>query len=61
MSFDDVKDLSVTALIGKMLTMADTDETRSELSRMLDSVTGSSLATQKIASIAGGLSDSRKA
>ncbi|MCP4170895.1 MAG: flotillin family protein [Fuerstiella sp.] len=61
MSFDDVKDLSVTALIGKMLTMADTDESRSELTRMLDAVTGSSLATQKIASIAGGLSDGRKA
>ncbi len=61
MSFDDVKDLSVTALIGKMLTMAETDESRSELSRMLGTVAGSSLATQKIASIAGGLSDSGKA
>ncbi|MDG1897008.1 MAG: flotillin family protein [Fuerstiella sp.] len=60
MSFDDVKDLSVTALIGKMLTMADSDESRSELSRMLDTVTGSSLATQKIGSIAGGLADNRK-
>ncbi|MCP4784216.1 MAG: flotillin family protein [Fuerstiella sp.] len=55
MSFDDVKDLSVAALIGKMLTMADTDESKSELSRMLDTVSGSSLATQKIASLAGGL------
>ncbi|HIK92160.1 MAG TPA: flotillin family protein [Planctomycetes bacterium] len=61
MSFDDVKDLSVAALIGKMLTMADTDESKSELSRMLDTVSGSSLATQKIASLAGGLSDSREA
>ena len=61
MSFDDVKDLSVTALIGKMLTMADTDESKSELSRMLDTVSGSSLATQKIASLAGGLSGSREA
>ena len=60
MNFDDVKDLSVTALIGKMLTMADTDESRSELSRMLESVTGSTLGTQKIASIAGGLADGRK-
>ncbi|MGZ0162919.1 MAG: flotillin family protein [Planctomycetales bacterium] len=54
MSFDDVKDLSVTALIGKLLTMADGDEARSELTRMLDTVTGTSLATRKIASLAGG-------
>ncbi|MFT4555447.1 MAG: flotillin [Porticoccaceae bacterium] len=57
MSFDDVKDLSVTALIGKLLTMADGDEARSELTRMLDTVTGTSLATRKIASLAGGSSE----
>ena len=51
MSFDDVKDLSVAALIGKMLTMATTDESRSELQRMLDTVAGSNLATRKIASL----------
>lgn len=51
MSFDDVKDLSVAALIGKMLTMANTDESRSELQRMLDTVAGSNLATRKIASL----------
>ncbi|NQV26608.1 MAG: flotillin family protein [Rhodopirellula sp.] len=56
MSFEDVKDLSVTALIAKLLTVADTDETQSELTRMLDSVAGSSLATRKIASLAGGSS-----
>lgn len=55
MSFEDVKDLSVAALLGKMLTMADTDEARSELTRMLDTVAGSSLATKKIAAVAGGL------
>ena len=53
MSFEDVKDLSVAALIAKLLTVADTDETRSELIRMLDSVAGSSLATRKITSLAG--------
>ena len=53
MSFDDVKDLSVTALIGKLLTMADGDEARSELTRMLDTVAGTSLSTRKIASLAG--------
>ncbi|MDA0282259.1 MAG: flotillin family protein, partial [Planctomycetota bacterium] len=56
MSFEDVKDLSVTALIATLLTVADTDETRSELTRMLDSVAGSSFATRKIASLAGGSS-----
>jgi flotillin len=53
-SFEDVKDLSVTALIGKLLTLADTDESRSELTRMLDTVAGTSIANRKIASLAGG-------
>lgn len=56
-SFEDVKDLSVTALIGKLLTLADTDESRSELTRMLDTVAGTSIANRKIASLAGGSSD----
>ena len=51
MSFEDVKDLSVTMLIGKMLTMASTDEARSELTRMLDQVTGSPLASKKISQL----------
>ena len=57
MSFEDVKDLSVTALIAKLLTVADTDETRSELQRMLDTVAGTSIANRKIASLAGGSSE----
>lgn len=56
-SFEDVKDLSVTALIGKLLTLADTDESRSELTRMLDTVAGTSIANRKIASLAGGSSE----
>ena len=56
-SFEDVKDLSVTALIGKLLTMADTDESRSELTRMLDTVAGTSIANRKIASLTGGSSE----
>jgi len=51
MSFEDVKDLSVTMLIGKMLTMASTDEARSELTRMLDQVTGSPLASKKVSQL----------
>ena len=57
MSFEDVKDLSVTALIAKLLTVADTDETRSELQRMLDTIAGTSIANRKIASLAGGSSE----
>jgi flotillin len=56
-SFEDVKDLSVTALIGKLLTLADTDESRSELTRMLDTVAGTSIANRKIASLTGGSSE----
>lgn len=56
-SFEDVKDLSVTALIAKLLTMADTDESRSELTRMLDTVAGTSIANRKIASLTGGSSE----
>ena len=51
MSFSDVKDLSVAALIGKMLTMADSDESRSQLQRMLDTVAGSDLAKRTVGSI----------
>ena len=60
-SFEDVKDLSVTALIGKLLTLADSDESRSELTRMLDTVAGTSIANRKIASLAGGSSEVPKA
>lgn len=48
MSFEDVKDLSVAALLGKMLTMADGDESRSELMRMLDNIAGHPLASAKV-------------
>jgi uncharacterized membrane protein YqiK len=58
MSFDDVKDLSVVALIGRMLTMADTDEAQSELTRMLDKVTGTSLASRKVATLVNAPAES---
>lgn len=35
LSTDDVKDLSIAALIGRMLTLTSSDETRSELQRLL--------------------------
>ncbi len=48
MSFDDVKDLSVAALIGKMLTLTDSDESKSELNRMLNAVKGMGIADKKV-------------
>ena len=54
MSFENIRDLSVTALITKMLTKADTEQARSELTRMLDSIAGSPLAGKKVAEVAGG-------
>jgi len=48
MSFDDVKDLSVAALIGKMLTLTDSDESKSELNRMLSAVKGMGIADKKV-------------
>jgi hypothetical protein len=35
LSTDDVKDLSIAALIGRMLTLTSSDETRNELQRLL--------------------------
>ncbi len=58
MSFEDVKDLSVVALIGRMLAMADTDEAQSELTRMLDKVTGTSFATRKVATLVNAPAES---
>jgi len=48
MSFDDIKDLSVAALIGKMLTISDSDETTSELQRMLSAVKDMGIGDKKV-------------
>lgn len=61
MSFDDVKDLSVAAVLGRMLIRADNEEARSELTRMLESVAGSPLAGKKISAVAGQLGKSSDA
>ena len=54
MSFDDIKDLSIAALIGKMLTLADNDERRSDLQRLLDMAKGAGLAGSKFSALAQG-------
>ncbi len=51
MSFDDVKDLSIAALIGKMLTQSESDETTSELQRLLTMVKGTGLADKKVGTL----------
>ncbi len=51
MSFDDVKDLSIAALIGTLLTKADSTEDVSDLERLLTMVKGAGLATKKVGSL----------
>ena len=48
---DDVKNLSIAALLGKMLTMADSDQTRSELQLLMEMAKNSGLADQKLAAL----------
>lgn len=55
MSFEDVKDLSVSALIGKMLLEADDDESKSDLNRLLAAVKSKGLSNKKVASLGLGL------
>ena len=55
MSFEDVKDLSVAALIGKMLLEADDDESKSDLNRLLAAVKSKGLASKKVAALGLGL------
>lgn len=56
MNFEDVKDLSVAALLGKMITQSDSDGTTAELVRMLDTVAGHPLASAKV----GDLKEAKK-
>ncbi len=51
MNFEDIKDLSVAALIGKMLVQADDDESRSDLQRILKIVRGTGMAEKRVASL----------
>ena len=54
MNFEDVKDLSVAALIGKLLMSANDDESRSELNRIMNFVRGSGLAEKTVKAIGIG-------
>ena len=60
MSFDDIKDLSVSALIGKMLLEeSNDDESRSSLNRVLDFVKSQGLANKKVKSLGLGLVENK--
>jgi len=51
LSAGDVKDLSVAALIAKMMGMTDSDETKSELTRLLDTVKNFGVSDSKVATL----------
>ena len=51
MNFEDVKDMSVAALIGKMLLQAGDDESRSSLQHLMKLIRGAGLAEKRVASL----------
>jgi hypothetical protein len=57
MSFEDVKDLSVSALIGKLLLESTSEETTSELQRILRMVKGAGVADKRVASLGLGAAE----
>ncbi|MEO2036900.1 MAG: flotillin family protein, partial [Planctomycetaceae bacterium] len=57
MNFEDIKDLSIAALIGKMLVETDNDGTKSDLNSLLKVVRSAGLAGQRVASLGLGLQD----
>jgi len=59
MNFEDIKDLSVTALIGKMLLHADDDESKSDLQGLMKLIKGTGLADKRVASLGMGLVDNQ--
>jgi hypothetical protein len=59
MSFEDIKDLSVTALIGKMMLTASDDESKSELERLMKLVRGTGIADKRVASLGLGLVENK--
>ena len=58
-SFEDVKDLSVAALVGRLITMADNEDDKSRLEDLLRVFRGAGVASQKVASL--GLTDGKQA
>ena len=51
MSFEDAKDLSIAAFVGKMLVLADSDEARNGLKQLLETVKGAGIGERKVSSL----------
>jgi uncharacterized membrane protein YqiK len=51
MSFDDIKDLSIAALVGRMISMAGDDGEKGQLKRLLDTIRGSGSAEKRVSSL----------
>lgn len=51
MDFDDVKNLSISAVLGKMLVMSDSDETRFDLQRLLDMAKSTGYGDRKVGNL----------
>ena len=51
LSFEDIKDMSVTALVGKMLWMAGDDGERSQLRKLLELVRGNGAGDRQVSSL----------
>jgi len=51
MSFDDIKDLSVAALVGRMISMSGDDSEKGQLKKLLDTVRGSGSADKRVSSL----------
>lgn len=60
LSTDDIKDLSISAVLLKMLGMTDADETRSELNRLLDTVKQLGVSDKRLAALGIGVADDKK-
>ena len=51
LSFEDIKDLSVAALVGRMISMAGDDGEKNQLKRLLDLVRGSGSSDKRVSSL----------
>ncbi|MGH7201481.1 MAG: hypothetical protein ACREJB_12800 [Planctomycetaceae bacterium] len=59
MDFNDIKDLSVAALVGRILVEADTNESRSQLHAILQRIKCLGMADKKVAALGLGLAESK--
>ena len=60
LNFEDIKDLSVSALIGRMLLQTDDGEARSDLQHLLKMIKGAGMGDKRVASMGLGVHKSAK-